>query len=193
MRSKHLKLFFKTCSKCRQSCNDIDAIIPCGGWNNSSCKKGSYEYWIHKSIDCCQTEDYVNYCPSSFITLNSLPNDDNTRPVNEFILRMARIDDDVITECNSDGLQGASFAQIVIGESCKSVCIKLNKINEYVDSCGNDNGSRPRSSGVPPIIMGIPNSLPTSTLEEKNILQQHQLMFIRIMKLRLTIIFWHIL
>ena len=23
--------FFKTCSKCRQSCNDIDTIIPCGG------------------------------------------------------------------------------------------------------------------------------------------------------------------
>ena len=100
--------------------------------------------------------------------MNSLPNDDNTRPVNEFILRMARIDDDVITECNSDGSEGASIAQIVIGESYKSVFIKLNKINEYVDSCGNDNGSRPRSSGVPPIIMGIPNSLPTSTLGEKN-------------------------
>ena len=89
--------------------------------------------------------------------MNSLPNDDNTRPVNEFILRTACIDDDIITECNSDGSEGASITQIVIGESCKSVFIKLNKINEYVDSYGNGNDSRLRSSGVQPIIIGIPN------------------------------------
>ena len=95
--------FFKTFLKCVQSYNDIDAIIPCWGWNGMSCKKGSCEYCIHKSIDCCQTEDTVNYCLSCFIRLKSLSYDDNTIPVNDVIFQPASIDDDVMTKFNSDG------------------------------------------------------------------------------------------
>ena len=95
--------------------------------------------------------------------MKSLPNDDNTRPINDVILRTTCIDNDVITEFNSDGSEGASITQTVISESCKSVFSKLNKINVSIDSCGNNNGSRLRSPGLPPIIIGIPNSLPTST------------------------------
>ena len=70
-----------------------------------------------------------------------MSNDDNTRPANDVILRTARIDDDGITEFNSDGSEGASITQTVISESFKPVFNKLNNINVYVDSCGNDNGS----------------------------------------------------
>ena len=110
MRLKHINYRFKkTCSKCKQLCNDIDAIIPCRGWNDISCKKDSYEYWIHTPIDYYQTKDDVNYCTSCFIILNSLSNDDNTKSINDVIFRRASIDDDVITEFNSDGLEGASI------------------------------------------------------------------------------------
>ena len=78
--------FLKTCPKCLQSCNNIDAIIPYWGWNDISCKRGSCEYWIHKSTDYCQTEHDVNYCLSCFAILKRfLPNDDNTRPINDVI------------------------------------------------------------------------------------------------------------
>ena len=140
------------------------------------------EYWIHKSIDCCQTEDGVNYCLFCFKILKNLPNDDNTRHVNDVILRTASIDDDVITEFNNDGSEGAFITQTVISESCKSVFSKLSKTNLSIDSYGNDNGSRPRSSGTPPIIIGIPYSSP-----------QHQLMFMRIMKPILTTTLWNLL
>ena len=95
--------------------------------------KKSYEYYIHKLIDCCQTEHDVNYCPSCFIILNSLTNDDNTRSVNDVILRTARIEDDMITEFNSDGSEGASITQTFISESYKSVFNKLNNINVSID------------------------------------------------------------
>ena len=127
--------FFLICLKCRQSCNNIDTIIPCGGWNDVLCEKVSCEYWIHKSTDCCQTGYDVNYCSSCFIILKSLYKDDNTRPENNVIIRTASIDDDdMITEFNSDGSEGASITQTVISESCKSVFGKLNKINLSVDS-----------------------------------------------------------
>ena len=144
--------FLKTCSKCLQSCNDIDTIISYGGWNDISCKKGSCEYLIHALIDCCQTEYDINYCSSCFTILKSLPNDNNTRLVNDIILRTASIDDDVITEFNSDSSENASITQTIISNSYKLVFSKLNKINVSVNSCGNNNGSRPRSSGSPPII-----------------------------------------
>ena len=115
-------------------------------------KKGYYEYWIHKLIDYCQTENHVTYYPSCFAILKSLPNDDNTRPVNDAILQTASIDDDVITEFNSDSSENASITQTIISNSYKLVFSKLNKINVSVNSCGNNNGSRPRSSGSPPII-----------------------------------------
>ena len=142
----------KTCSKCLQSYNDIDTIISCGGWNDISCKKGSCEYWIHESIDCCQSEYDINYCSSCFTILKSLPNDNDTRLVNNAILRTASIDNDVIMEFNSDSPESASITQTSISDSYKSVFSKLNKINVSVNSCGNNNGSRPRSSGSPLII-----------------------------------------
>ena len=108
--------FLKTCPKCLQSCNNIDAIIPYWGWNDISCKKGSCEYWIHKSIDSCQTEDDVNCSPSCFTIWNSFPNDDNTRHVNDVILRTASIDDDVIIDFNRDGSEGAFITQTIISE-----------------------------------------------------------------------------
>ena len=97
--------------------------------------------------------------------MKSLPNVNNTRPVNDDSLRTASINDDIITEFNSDGSEGASITQTVISESCKSVFSKLNKINLSVDSCDNDHGSRLRSAGLPPIIIGIPNSALKSTSE----------------------------
>ena len=100
--------------------------------------------------------------------MNSSHNNYNTRPVNSIVLPTARIDDDVITEINSDGSEGVSTNQTVVSESWKSVFSKLNKINTSVDSGGNDNGSRQTSSGASPIIIGIPNSSSTSTLGEKN-------------------------
>ena len=118
--------FWKICSKCRQSCNNIDVIIPCGGWNDILCEKDSCEYWIHKSTDRCQTEHNVYYCSSYFTILNSLPNDDNTRSINDAILRTTSIDDDVMTELNNDGSEGVSITHTVISESCKSVFSKLN-------------------------------------------------------------------
>ena len=96
-----------------------------------------------------------------------MPNDDNTIPANDVILRTVSIYDDVIAEFNSDGSEGASDTQPVINESCKSVFNKLYKINVSTDSCGNGNGSRPKLSGAPPIIIGIPKSAPTSTPEER--------------------------
>ena len=125
------------------------------------------EYWIHTSTDCYQSDHDVNYYISYFTILKSLSNDDDTRPEDNIILRTASIDDDVITECNSDGSQGTSITQTVIGESYKSVFSKLNNINLSVDSCYNDNGSPPRSSGSPPIIIGIPKLAPTTTPEEE--------------------------
>ena len=99
--------------------------------------------------------------------MKSLPNDDNTRPVNDVILRTTCIDNDVITEFNSDGSEGASITQIVISESYKLVFSQLKKSTVSVDSCDNDNGSRPKSSGSSPIIIVIPKSSLTSTPEEK--------------------------
>ena len=89
--------------------------------------------------------------------------DDNTRPENNVIIRTASIDDDdMITEFNSDGSEGASITQTVISESCKSVFGKLNKMNLYVDAWGNNNDSPLISSGSPPIIIGISKSAPTT-------------------------------
>ena len=99
--------------------------------------------------------------------LNSLPNDDNTRHVNNVIFRTVRIEDDAITEFNSDGSEGASVTQTVISESYKSVFNILNVINVSVDLCGNNDQSRPRSLGAPPIIISIQNLSPTSTPGEK--------------------------
>ena len=99
--------------------------------------------------------------------MNSLSNDDTIRPVNVIILRTVSIDDDGITKFNSGGSIGASITQSVISESRKSVFSKINKINVSIDSRGNDNGSRPRSSGLPTIIIGIENSSPRSTPGEK--------------------------
>ena len=96
-----------------------------------------------------------------------MPNDDNTIPVNGVILWTARIEYDIITGFNSDGSKGAFITENIISESCNSVFNKLNKINESIDLCGNNNGSRPRSSGAPPTIIIIPISSPTSTPEEK--------------------------
>ena len=157
----------KTCSKFRQSCNNIDVIILCGGWNDISCEKGSCEYWIHKSNDFCQTEYDVNYCPSCFIILKFLSNDDNTIPENNVILRTASSNDDVITEFNSGGSEYASMTQTFISESCKSVYSKLKQINLSIDSCCNNNGSPPISPGSPPIIISILESAPIKTPEEK--------------------------
>ena len=70
--------------------------------------------------------------PSCFIILNSLPNDNNRRPVNDVILRSARIDDDVITEFNSDGSEGASIIQTIISGSYKSAFNKLYNSNNFI-------------------------------------------------------------
>ena len=102
-----------------------------------------------------------------FHNIEYLANDGKTRPVNEVNFRTASIDDDVITELNSDGSEGASITQTIISESCKSVFSKLNQINLSVDSCDNDNGSPPRSSDFPLIIIGLSKSAPTSTPEER--------------------------
>ena len=102
-----------------------------------------------------------------FHNIEDLANDGKTRPVNDVNFRTASIDDDVITELNSDGSEGASITQTIISESCKSVFSKLNQINLSVDSCDNDNGSPPRSSDFPLIIIGLSKSAPTSTPEEK--------------------------
>ena len=80
---------------------------------------------------------------------------------------MTRIEVDVKIEFKSDVSEGASITQFFISESCKSVFNKSNRINVFSNSYGNDNGSRPRSSGTPPIIIGISNSSPTSTPGEK--------------------------
>ena len=98
-----------------------------------------------------------------FYNIEYFSNDDNTRHINKVILRMTRIEVDVKIEFKSDVSEGASITQFFISESCKSVFNKSNRINVFSNSYGNDNGSRPRSSGSQPIIIGIPNSAPTST------------------------------
>ena len=97
--------------------------------------------------------------------MKSLPNVNNTRAVNGDSLRTASINDDIITEFNSDGSEDASITQTVISESYESVYSKLNKINISVDSCDNDHDSQLRSACSTPIIIGIPNSALTSTSE----------------------------
>ena len=99
--------------------------------------------------------------------MKNLTNDDNTRLVNDVILQTTIINDDVIKEYNSDGSEGTSITYTVISEPCKSIFSKINKINLSVDSCGNDNGSPSRSSGSPPIIIGIPKIVLTTTPEEE--------------------------
>ena len=86
---------------------------------------------------------------------------------NDVILRTASNYGDVISEFNSDGSEGTTITQTIISESFKSVFNKLNEIDVSVDSCGNINGSRPRSSISPPIIIGNEKSATTSTPEEK--------------------------
>ena len=97
-----------------------------------------------------------------------MSNDDNTRPENDVILRTASIDNDVITEFNSDGSEGASVNQTIISESYKSIFNELNKINVSNNSCGNDNGSPLISSGSPLVITGISKSVLTTTAEDED-------------------------
>ena len=77
-----------------------------------------------------------------------MSNDNSIRPINCVVPRMANTDDDVISEFNRKINSDDTDVHTFMSNWCKIVRNTLNKINEFDDSRGDDNGKPPQSIEV---------------------------------------------
>ena len=92
----------------------------------NSKETNSCTYWIHKTINCCQTVSNVNYYPNCFQLQQRNISDESIRSemIHEF---RQYLSDDGSISYEYDKAEDKSIARTVISESCKTVAETLNK------------------------------------------------------------------